>query len=655
MAGTGRVQVISKTPISHNQYDVTISFDIAFDWGGWNSGASYTIHCNGQSSSGNASFSISSGGGSWVWGHIASHTFRITMPTSGKSLPISFSAGINTGVTPSYIDAYGSDTLPARTWQWKVSYNANGGTGAPGSQTKTIGVDLKLSTTKPTRIGYTFLGWSTSKTASSASYSPGATYSSNAALTLYAVWKINTWTVKYDANGGTGAPSSQTKTYGQTLKLSTTKPTKKDYNFLGWGTSTESTTIEYEAGANYTNNAAITLYAIWELAYVPPRITDVHIDRCTNDGTLSDNGEYVKIEFKWTSDYPFKGYAISYKKSSTNNWFTVPFEILYPEPKYSGSISGKFTDYKGNAVIFDIESEYDISITVTDTNGYSKIIRRLPPMSFIIDILKGGKGIAFNRPATLENTFEVDFDAKFDKSIVDKFGEEIQNGLAPNINTTTEDPNTTLKQLIVTNKNTPTGQYMYIETRFFDTKSLTANRSQTAYPYSVEGSSYHRFYYGGSWSPWNRITNASELGTKSMTVMFPSGGTDISGANIINCTILSHDSSDGYLKQSGGGIAIGEGVSSVLVSASVFGWCQKIASTGYFWNRISRFRGTAETEICATITPLNASLYASTIFSPILIQVQAGDVLKLKKMNTENIRIRGLGNTYLTVQVAELE
>lgn len=649
MAGTGRVQVISKTPISHNQYDVTISFDIAFDWGGWNSGASYTIHCNGQSSSGNASFSISSGGGSWVWGHIASHTFRITMPTSGKSLPISFSAGINTGVTPSYIDAYGSDTLPARTWQWKVSYNANGGIGAPGSQTKTIGVDLKLSTTKPTRIGYTFLGWSTSKTASSASYSPGATYSSNAALTLYAVWKINTWTVKYDANGGTGAPSSQTKTYGQTLKLSTTKPTKKDYNFLGWGISTESTTIEYEAGANYTNNAAITLYAIWELAYVPPRITDVHIDRCDSNGVLADDGRYVKIEFKWASDYPFENYTVFYKKhNSDDDWTGIIGDVYSPEPIYSGSVAKKFDELFA-------EFEYDIKLSVTDTNGYSEIIRRLPPMSFIIDILKGGKGIAFGRPATLENTFEVDFDAKFDKSIVDKFGEEIQNGLAPNINTTTEDPNTTLKQLIVTNKNTPTGQYMYIETRFFDTKSLTANRSQTAYPYSVEGSSYHRFYYGGSWSPWNRITNASELGTKSMTVMFPSGGTDISGANIINCTILSHDSSDGYLKQSGGGIAIGEGVSSVLVSASVFGWCQKIASTGYFWNRISRFRGTAETEICATITPLNASLYASTIFSPILIQVQAGDVLKLKKMNTENIRIRGLGNTYLTVQVAELE
>lgn len=59
MAGTGRVQVLSKTPIGYNQYDVTISFDIAFDWGGWNSGAYYTIYCNGQSSSGNASFSMS--------------------------------------------------------------------------------------------------------------------------------------------------------------------------------------------------------------------------------------------------------------------------------------------------------------------------------------------------------------------------------------------------------------------------------------------------------------------------------------------------------------------------------------------------------------------------------------------------------------------
>lgn len=72
-----------------------------------------------------------------------------------------------------------------------MSYNANGGSGAPSSQTKTEDVTLTISTTKPTRSGYTFLGWSTSSTASSASYQPGGSYSANASVTLYAVWSCN--------------------------------------------------------------------------------------------------------------------------------------------------------------------------------------------------------------------------------------------------------------------------------------------------------------------------------------------------------------------------------------------------------------------------------------------------------------------------------
>ena len=90
------------------------------------------------------------------------------MPSSGQSKTINFSAGINTGISPSYISASGSYTLPAVTWQWNISYNANGGSGAPGTQTKKYGTSLTLSSTKPTRTGYTFLGWSTSSTATSA-------------------------------------------------------------------------------------------------------------------------------------------------------------------------------------------------------------------------------------------------------------------------------------------------------------------------------------------------------------------------------------------------------------------------------------------------------------------------------------------------------
>ena len=237
--------------------------------------------------------------------------------------------------------------------------------------------------------------------------------------------------------------------------------------------------------------------------------------------------------------------------------------------------------------------------------------------------------------------------------MTDRFGDAVENGLVKSMN---EDPDTTLEHIIITSTNTPiSGEKMYVVTYFYNEKSTGTARMQVAYPYMENGSQYQRYYYYGAWSPWRRVVNADELGVRSMTVMFPSGDKDLSGANVINCTTLGADTSNGYLTQSGGGIAIGKGVSAVLVSGNVFAWCQKIASNGYMWNRISRYRGSVETELCASISPMNAGLYASTVFSPMLVKVQPGDVIKIKKMNTENIRIRGLGNTYLTVQVAELE
>lgn len=78
-----------------------------------------------------------------------------------------------------------------------------------------------------------------------------------------------TYTVSYNANGGSGAPSSQSKTYNVTLTLSTTIPTYSGYTFKGWATSNTGV-VTYQPGGSYTGNAAITLYAIWEQEYVPP-------------------------------------------------------------------------------------------------------------------------------------------------------------------------------------------------------------------------------------------------------------------------------------------------------------------------------------------------------------------------------------------------
>lgn len=73
-----------------------------------------------------------------------------------------------------------------------------------------------------------------------------------------------TYTVKYDANGGTGAPAEQTKTEGKELTLSSTEPTWDGYTFLGWNTDKDATTAKYPAGGKYTDDKAVTLYAIWE-------------------------------------------------------------------------------------------------------------------------------------------------------------------------------------------------------------------------------------------------------------------------------------------------------------------------------------------------------------------------------------------------------
>lgn len=215
-----------------------------------------------------------------------------------------------------------SYTIPALT-KYTVSYNANGGSGAPSSQSKYYGKTLALSSTKPTRTGYAFKGWATSSSGS-ATYTSGANYTANASVTLYAVWQANTYIIKYNANGGTGAPSNQTKTHGVTLTLSSSKPTRASVNddgvtttyiFKGWATSSTATTVAYTAGSKYTANASVTLYAVWSTTTT---ITQYDVTYNTNGGS----GVSSQIKKKGTAltlrstvptknGYTFKGWGLS--------------------------------------------------------------------------------------------------------------------------------------------------------------------------------------------------------------------------------------------------------------------------------------------------------------------------------------------------------
>ena len=148
---------------------------------------------------------------------------------------------------------------------YTVTYDANGGTNAPASQTKTEGTALTLSTSQPTKYGYEFLGWSASPTATVPTYYPGSKYTTDSSITLYAVWEKppSLYTITYNANGGTNAPSAQVKTENVDITLSTQEPTRSGYKFLGWSTASTSNTVSYRPGDLYTENIGLSLYAVW--------------------------------------------------------------------------------------------------------------------------------------------------------------------------------------------------------------------------------------------------------------------------------------------------------------------------------------------------------------------------------------------------------
>lgn len=170
---------------------------IDYAWRDNGSGRTYTYNIYLQVTQGNfngtrvqTNFSgILSVGGPGIYGR-----------TGNRTVNIGYGGTFNPGTYEAYYSGYstkkyhatvsGSEHVPTPTYT--VSYNANGGSGAPGNQTKTWGSNLTLSSTKPTRSGYNFIGWGTSVSATSASYQPGGTYSSNSGITLYAIWQVAT-------------------------------------------------------------------------------------------------------------------------------------------------------------------------------------------------------------------------------------------------------------------------------------------------------------------------------------------------------------------------------------------------------------------------------------------------------------------------------
>lgn len=145
---------------------------------------------------------------------------------------------------------------------YTVSYDANGGSGAPSSQTKNYGENLTLSSTVPVRSGYIFLGWSTSASATSATYAAGGSYTVNASTTLFAVWKVAPLTVTLYNAAGT-AWKTATCTAGSNYTIPSDYPTSSGYYFSGWSYTKGAEVFDVRPGDAISIASNTALYPVY--------------------------------------------------------------------------------------------------------------------------------------------------------------------------------------------------------------------------------------------------------------------------------------------------------------------------------------------------------------------------------------------------------
>lgn len=185
---------------------------------------------------------------------------------------------------------------------YTVSYNANGGSGAPASQKKGQDVTLTLQGKGSlTRTGYTTDGWATSATGNKA-YDFGGAYTANAGATLYAHWNVVNYSISYTLNGG--SVSTNPANYNvETATFTLVNPTRANYTFAGWTGSNgdvPQTTVTIAKGStgNKTYTANWTINPTTEVTYhMPDSIAEEVVDLNRPEAPAIDGFTFLRWEF----------------------------------------------------------------------------------------------------------------------------------------------------------------------------------------------------------------------------------------------------------------------------------------------------------------------------------------------------------------------
>lgn len=270
--------------------------------------------------------------------------------------------------------------------------NANGATNTvnTGFSTPTGSWNTKDITSASYRFGKGHTPYTITLSGSVTNQSGYMNGTSSASQTI-TVPALASHTVSFNANGGTGAPGNQTKWYGTVLTLSTVKPTRTNYEFLGWSTSATGA-AEYQPGGQYGADADVTLYAVWKLLYVPPKFTDgLAIRTSSITSTTSDySGGYCYASFSYKVDTTVYSDNVAksivcryYQDGSTTGVVVTPTGDLN---QASGTINVHFAA--------SINSVYYIECVLIDTkDGTATIARSITTGVLPMEVANQGKSV----------------------------------------------------------------------------------------------------------------------------------------------------------------------------------------------------------------------------------------------------------------------
>ena len=221
---------------------------------------------------------------------------------------------------------FAADGTEAASDTYTVTFDTHGGTPIPGQQVVAKGGKIEQPS-NPTKEGYTFAGWYTDAAYTSA-WDFDWVVSDN--VWLHAKWTY-TYTVTFNANGGTGTMDPQQLTEGQSVQLNASTFTREGYTFLGWNTNKDADAKLYDDCDYVFFGAATTLYAIWK-----QNPTNAKLSYDLGGGTLK-SGSYTKpgqvavgaaITVPTASEVSYDGYTLE-------GWYTSP--IFMDSTKWTGT------------------------------------------------------------------------------------------------------------------------------------------------------------------------------------------------------------------------------------------------------------------------------------------------------------------------------